>query len=154
MPKGNHAIRTERYRYIRYEDGSEELYDHDADPYSSDVGRNLAGTANANLLQRMTDTRSTSAAYHPRLLSYSKHDAPYHASTFCELTKPINQWFQDHFDSRHVFDIFPWSSKASLDQSNALRSCYQLSACRVQTLKKAATFPARLNKIFSCSVGS
>ena len=23
---------TERWRYIRYEDGSEELYDHDADP--------------------------------------------------------------------------------------------------------------------------
>jgi arylsulfatase A-like enzyme len=28
----NHALRTERWRYIRYEDGSEELYDHDADP--------------------------------------------------------------------------------------------------------------------------
>ncbi len=25
---GNHTIRTERWRYIRYEDGSEELYDH------------------------------------------------------------------------------------------------------------------------------
>jgi iduronate 2-sulfatase len=25
---GNHSIRTERWRYIRYEDGSEELYDH------------------------------------------------------------------------------------------------------------------------------
>ena len=24
----NHAIRDQRYRYIRYEDGSEELYDH------------------------------------------------------------------------------------------------------------------------------
>ena len=30
--KGNHAVRSERYRYIRYADGSEELYDHDADP--------------------------------------------------------------------------------------------------------------------------
>lgn len=29
---GNHAIRDRRYRYIRYEDGSEELYDHDNDP--------------------------------------------------------------------------------------------------------------------------
>ena len=26
--EGNTAIRTERWRYIRYEDGSEELYDH------------------------------------------------------------------------------------------------------------------------------
>lgn len=31
--KDNHAIRTERWRYIRYADGGEELYDHDADPY-------------------------------------------------------------------------------------------------------------------------
>jgi arylsulfatase A-like enzyme len=28
----NHALRTERYRYISYEDGSEELYDHRDDP--------------------------------------------------------------------------------------------------------------------------
>ncbi|MCX7014475.1 MAG: sulfatase [Candidatus Sumerlaeota bacterium] len=28
----NHAVRTERWRYIRYADDSEELYDHDADP--------------------------------------------------------------------------------------------------------------------------
>jgi len=31
--KGNHAIRTERWRYIQYEDGSEELYDHSSDPH-------------------------------------------------------------------------------------------------------------------------
>ena len=30
--RNNHAIRSDRYRYIRYEDGSEELYDHEADP--------------------------------------------------------------------------------------------------------------------------
>ncbi|MDF1826230.1 MAG: sulfatase [Verrucomicrobiales bacterium] len=35
----SHALRTERYRYIRYPDGSEELYDHDADP---DEFNNLA----------------------------------------------------------------------------------------------------------------
>jgi arylsulfatase A-like enzyme len=29
---GNHGVRTERWRYIRYDDGSEELYDHAADP--------------------------------------------------------------------------------------------------------------------------
>jgi len=29
---GNHSVRTERWRYIRYNDASEELYDHDADP--------------------------------------------------------------------------------------------------------------------------
>jgi arylsulfatase A-like enzyme len=29
---GNTSVRTERWRYIRYEDGSEELYDHQIDP--------------------------------------------------------------------------------------------------------------------------
>ncbi len=28
----NHSLRTERWRYIRYSDGTEELYDHDNDP--------------------------------------------------------------------------------------------------------------------------
>jgi arylsulfatase A-like enzyme len=36
----NHAIRDGRYRYIRYADGSEELYDHKNDPYEF---TNLAG---------------------------------------------------------------------------------------------------------------
>jgi arylsulfatase A-like enzyme len=31
--QGNHAIRTLRWRYIRYADGSEELYDMEADPH-------------------------------------------------------------------------------------------------------------------------
>lgn len=30
---GNHALRTERWRYIRYADGGEELYDHASDPH-------------------------------------------------------------------------------------------------------------------------
>jgi len=29
---GNHSVRTERWRYIRYHTGEEELYDHEADP--------------------------------------------------------------------------------------------------------------------------
>ncbi|HXG46372.1 MAG TPA: sulfatase [Methylomirabilota bacterium] len=29
----NHAVRTEEWRYIRYADGGEELYNHTADPY-------------------------------------------------------------------------------------------------------------------------
>ena len=35
-----HAVRSSQYRYIRYEDGSEELYDERNDPYE---WRNLAG---------------------------------------------------------------------------------------------------------------
>jgi hypothetical protein len=38
--KGNHALRTDRWRYIRYADGSEELYDHTRDPHE---WNNLAG---------------------------------------------------------------------------------------------------------------
>ena len=36
----HHAIRTDRWRYIRYADGSEELYDHAVDPME---WKNLAG---------------------------------------------------------------------------------------------------------------
>ena len=36
----HHTIRTDRWRYIRYGDGSEELYDHEADPME---WTNLAG---------------------------------------------------------------------------------------------------------------
>jgi arylsulfatase A-like enzyme len=37
--RGNHAIRTDRWRYIRYADGTEELYDHERDPWEH---KNLA----------------------------------------------------------------------------------------------------------------
>ena len=30
--RGNHAARSERWRYVRYSDGGEELYDHESDP--------------------------------------------------------------------------------------------------------------------------
>ncbi len=38
--RGNHAVRTETHRYIRYADGSEELYHNAEDPYE---WKNLAG---------------------------------------------------------------------------------------------------------------
>lgn len=51
--RNNHSVRDERFRYIRYEDGSEELYDHTddahewnnvaADPTHAEVKRRLAG---------------------------------------------------------------------------------------------------------------
>ncbi|MGY8675376.1 MAG: sulfatase/phosphatase domain-containing protein [Verrucomicrobiia bacterium] len=37
---GNHAVRSERWRYISYANGDEELYDHRHDPHEF---RNLAG---------------------------------------------------------------------------------------------------------------
>ena len=30
---GSHSVRSERWRLIRYEDGTEELYDHESDPH-------------------------------------------------------------------------------------------------------------------------
>lgn len=38
--RGNHGVRNERWRYIRYQDGTEELYDHHNDPHE---WTNLAG---------------------------------------------------------------------------------------------------------------
>jgi len=38
--RGNHALRTDRWRYIRCRDGGEELYDHEHHPWE---WRNLAG---------------------------------------------------------------------------------------------------------------
>lgn len=40
MGRGNHAVRSKRWRYIRYRDGTVELYDHENDPWE---WNNLAG---------------------------------------------------------------------------------------------------------------
>lgn len=45
----NHAVRSERWRYIRYADGSEELYDHQSDPMEY---TNLAGRAELAEVQK------------------------------------------------------------------------------------------------------
>jgi hypothetical protein len=37
--RGNHSLRDDRFRYIRYRNGLEELYDHQSDPHE---WRNLA----------------------------------------------------------------------------------------------------------------
>ena len=51
--KGNHAVRSDRWRYIRYADGSEELYDEKADPHEY---RNLAGEpGSAPMRQRLAE---------------------------------------------------------------------------------------------------
>ncbi len=50
--KGNVTVRTSRWRYIRYTDGSEELYDHTADPNEWDnVINDAAHTAAIELLR-------------------------------------------------------------------------------------------------------
>ncbi|MCG8526389.1 MAG: sulfatase [Opitutales bacterium] len=47
--KGNHSLRSDRWRYTRYSDGTEELYDHENDPHE---WYNLADkTEHADLIQ-------------------------------------------------------------------------------------------------------
>ena len=59
----NHTVRTERWRYIHYADGGEELYDHGADPYE---WTNLA--ANAEMKDVKKDLQSLlPKANHPEL---------------------------------------------------------------------------------------
>jgi len=53
----NHAVRTDRWRYIRYADGSEELYDHQSDPMEY---TNLAGRS------RYEGVKKTLAAWLPK----------------------------------------------------------------------------------------
>lgn len=61
--EGNTAIRTERWRYIRYEDGSEELYDHSVD---SDEWNNLANDP-AHTKTKQTLTKFIPENQHPGL---------------------------------------------------------------------------------------
>ena len=56
--RNNHAVRDERWRYIRYADGSQELYDHDADPLE---WKNLAGDA------QYTAVKNKLAAWLPKV---------------------------------------------------------------------------------------
>ena len=46
---GNHTVRSDRWRYIRYKDGSEELYDHENDPHE---WHNLAKDPNMSSIKK------------------------------------------------------------------------------------------------------
>lgn len=56
--EGNHSVRSERFRYIRYADGSEELYDHLKDPkewvnLASNTDHKAVIINHANMLDRI-----------------------------------------------------------------------------------------------------
>ena len=75
----NHALRSDRYRFIRYEDGSEELYDHQVDPHE---WRNLA-------LER--SMAAVLGEFRSRL---PRREAPYHPAVG---RGSVNAWFVEHF---------------------------------------------------------
>jgi arylsulfatase A-like enzyme len=77
--RGNHALRSTRYRYIRFDDGSEELYDHANDPQE---WTNLAGRE---------DMEAVIEEHRQQLPATN---APYHASVRMEA---INSWYAEHF---------------------------------------------------------
>jgi arylsulfatase A-like enzyme len=88
---GNYAIRSESHRYIHYNDGSEELYDHANDPHEWH-----------NLIEN-PDMAATAARHraflpeqsHPVLGSGSTGHRAFHAS---EATKPQAQGSTSDFD--------------------------------------------------------
>ena len=79
--RGNHAIRDGRYRYIRYRNGDEELYDHRNDPYE---WTNLAGDPH------LTDVKKTLCAFLP------KEDAP-DVPEVANAAKDGSRWSDEAF---------------------------------------------------------
>jgi arylsulfatase A-like enzyme len=62
--RGNHSVRDERWRYIRYSDGAEELYDHTNDQLE---WNNLANNAaleeiKSNLARRLPKSNAPDSA--------------------------------------------------------------------------------------------
>jgi arylsulfatase A-like enzyme len=58
--RGNHAVRDQRWRYIRYADGTEELYDHQKDPHE---WHNIAGDPkNEKIIHRLKQWLPTTEA--------------------------------------------------------------------------------------------
>jgi arylsulfatase A-like enzyme len=84
--RGSHAFRSERFRYIRYEDGSEELYDHEEDP---NEWTNLAGNPEYQKVVRR---------FRKELPA---EDAAYHAAS---RAASVNGWFAEHMKRNGVED--------------------------------------------------
>ena len=82
--RGNHTLRSERYRYLRFEDGSEELYDHAKDP---NEWTNLVSLSeHTGLLEQFRrELPSSEAPYHPSVRSGA-----------------VNAWFAGHLRQHGV----------------------------------------------------
>ena len=54
LGQNNHAVRDDRWRYIRYANGSEELYDHRADPGEwTNLANGEAAAEHAEVIARL-----------------------------------------------------------------------------------------------------
>ena len=85
--RGNHALRSARFRYLRFDDGSEELYDHYNDPHE---WTNLADRPeHADLLAEFRGQLPPS-------------EAPYHPATKKNV---INAWFDNHLKANGFTDL-------------------------------------------------
>ncbi|MEO2019258.1 MAG: sulfatase/phosphatase domain-containing protein [Fuerstiella sp.] len=82
--RGNHSLRSKQHRYIRYEDGSEELYDHSTDPHE---WTNLA-----------------SSGPHQKLVEQFRRELPQRNAQYHPATQkgPVNSWFQQHLAENGV----------------------------------------------------
>ena len=77
----NHGIRTERWRYIRYADGSEELYDMQADP---NEWKNLAGDA------QFADVKRDLAKWLPKVSAKPAPGSAQRILTYDPITGEVN----------------------------------------------------------------
>ncbi len=82
--RGNYSLRSERYRYLRFEDGSEELYDHEEDP---NEWTNLASRKKlVPLLERFRrELPAKEAPYHPAVRKGA-----------------VNAWFAEHLSRNGI----------------------------------------------------
>lgn len=82
--RANHSLRSEQFRFIRYEDGAEELYDHNVDP---------------NEWTNLANDKDHRPIIHEFRAALPQRDALYHAST---KTGPVNAWFEESFVRHRV----------------------------------------------------
>ncbi|MEC8554035.1 MAG: sulfatase [Planctomycetota bacterium] len=80
--RGNHSVRSERFRLIRYQDGSQELYDHKTDPQEWN-----------NLASKIATTPELQTVVKKLAQLLPKEESEYHPST---QSGPVNAWFQEH----------------------------------------------------------
>jgi len=82
--RANHALRTARHRYISYENGSEELYDHENDPHEwKNLARDPAHYDTLVSLRGLLPDRD--ANYHP-----------------VNRPQPVNAWFAEHYQRNRL----------------------------------------------------